>query len=117
MGKIVLEVPGWLPERINVLLRAHWAKQRKLGREAAAVVGAARLLAGVPAGCKTKRSVSVVYSQPRGSADPDARWKQLLDALVKAGLLKDDSQDWCVPLPPVTVRGPRGTVVTLEDLG
>jgi hypothetical protein len=28
-------------------------------------------------------------------ADPDAYWKSLLDALVHAGLLVDDSPKWC----------------------
>lgn len=116
----VIAIDGWLPERVNVLLRCHWSQRKKLMVTASQQVGLARLLAGVPRADDTRarRRVSVVYQQPRGpAADPDARWKHLLDALVRAGLLVDDSPKWCELGSVETVRGPRQTVVTLEDVG
>lgn len=116
----IIRVDGWLPERANVLLRCHWSRRRKLLIAAGQHMGLARLLAGVPRADDTqaRRRVSVVYHQPRGpAADPDARWKHLLDALVNAGLLVDDSPKWCELGSVETVRGPRQTVITLEDVG
>lgn len=91
-------------------------RRHRLTLEAGQVCGVARMLSGLPMGCNTKRRVSVVYHQPRGAADRDARWKLLLDGLVRAGLLKDDSPAWCVLGTVETVKGSKRTVVTLEDI-
>ena len=114
MDRITLTITGWIPERLNVLLRSHWRVRAKATERAAKVIGTERFTAGIPFGCEERRRVSVVYSQPTGQADADARWKVLLDGLVGAGLLHDDSPAWCELGTVETVRGELQTVVTLE---
>src|SRR4051812_23593183 len=66
-----------------------------------------------------KRRVSLLISLAprRKSPDPDSWWKSLLDALVQAGALVDDSDDWCECGPVIYEHGTRsGMVITLEDI-
>ena len=61
--------------------------------------------------------MNVLVTAPGRLPDPDNLLKSLLDALVHAKLLVDDSAAW-VELGEVRVErgGHRKTVVTLEDL-
>lgn len=117
MDRITLTVKGWLPERLNELLRSHWRVRTKATERAAQLIGTERFLAGIPIGCEERRRVSVTYHQPAGVADDDARWKVLLDGLKGAGLLKDDSPAWCEMGTVATVRGEMRTVIVLEPAG
>jgi Holliday junction resolvase RusA-like endonuclease len=112
----VVTIEGFLPERLNVLLRLHWAKrQRALKSDAERVWAAVREASVPPAtGC---RRMSVRFESPRTPADRDARLKSLQDALVKAKMLFDDSPHWLLLGNVESVRGPtRRTVITLEDV-
>jgi hypothetical protein len=49
--------------------------------------------------------------------DPTAYAKTILDALTVNGLIVDDSAEWCeFVYPPTYARGPKLTVLRLEDL-
>jgi hypothetical protein len=64
-----------------------------------------------------RRRVTMVITGPYGFLpDPDAPLKSGLDALVTAGLLVDDSLRWADWVRPVFLRGPKGTVIELEDI-
>jgi Holliday junction resolvase RusA-like endonuclease len=112
----VVTIEGFLPERLNVLLRLHWSKrQRALKSDAERVWAAVREASVPPAtGC---RRLSVRFESPGTPADPDARTKSLADALVKAKVLLDDSPHLLILGSVESVRGPtRRTVITLEDV-
>ena len=112
-----LEVPGWVPCELNKLL-GHWgnaASRKKHDRE---IIARAVLAYAVPpATCKRIVSLLIVLPKGQRAYDPDAPWKSLLDALVSAGALKNDSRAWVQAQP---VRFARGegltTFITLQDV-
>ena len=113
-----LEIPGWQPTPLNRLIGYHWATRSKRKVHDAEIVGRAVKVYGIPP-ATTKRRVSLLVVLPKGkrATDPDSLWKSLLDSLVHAGALKNDSPAW-VELAPV--RWARGealeTFITLEDM-
>jgi hypothetical protein len=116
-----ITIDNWLPPTINRLMRMHFARRGKLLSEAATFVACYARLAEPPvppAWCR--RRVTLTLSAPGGDGpkvgDPDARLKVALDALVRAGMLVDDSDEWCELMPRVRLRGEVRTVITLEDL-
>jgi hypothetical protein len=108
-------VEGFLPTRLNELLRAHWSKRARLLKGDAERVGFAYRQSGIPE-ARGKRRVSVCYLSPRPPRDLDASLKGLLDALVACGALLDDSPAWCELGRLTFDAGPRATVIGLEDL-
>ncbi len=106
-------IPGYLPPRLNEMLRMHWARRSRLQKEADQFVGCYGR--GVPKAAGRRR-VSLTFHG--GRADPDARLKIVLDALVHSRLLIDDSQEWCQigEIRNAGRRGDKATVVTLEDI-
>ena len=109
-----IRIPDYLPMRLNELLRAHWAVRRKAQKTADKLVFYYGASAAVPL-ARTRRRVSLTFHG--GRADPDARLKLVLDALVHAGYLVDDSQKWClIDPPPTNAPGPRAVTIRLEDL-
>jgi hypothetical protein len=113
-----LEICGWTPTLVNELLHAHPMRAATLKRSDRDLVRGYAFVAGIPAALGKRRVSVELHGWPRGRLpDPDAVWKSLLDALVAAGLLVDDSARWCEPVPPTFVRSPRRrTVVTLESV-
>lgn len=109
-------IPGYLPPRLNVFLRMHWAKRSRAQKEADAMVKVYSRNAWLVPLALGKRRVSLAFHG--GRADPDARLKVVLDALVHARLLIDDSEQWCEigDVRNAGRRGDKATVVTLEDL-
>jgi Holliday junction resolvase RusA-like endonuclease len=91
----VLEIPGYLPLSLNRLMRSRKLRMSEPKR-AAEHFGIARLVFGVPK-ATTKRRVSLVFTVAKGKPkpDPDNLVKVVLDGLVKAGVLVDDSDEWC----------------------
>jgi hypothetical protein len=116
----VLYLPDWQPKALNKL-QGHWAKRSKLkGQDRARIAAAA--FANRLGRAERPRSVQLILALAKGQrgVDPDASYKSLLDALVHAGLLVNDSPAWCRALPPEYLRclhGARpGAFVVLTDL-
>lgn len=110
-----MEIPGWAPTLDNQLrgnvMAVHLRKKADVEQ-----VARAKLVYGVPKATGPRR-VSVEISGRYGrKPDPLAPFKSLLDALTRCGLLVDDDTRYCVPEPARYVRGPKGTVIILEDL-
>lgn len=119
MVAYVIEIPDFLPATVNDLLRMHWAPRNRLLKEEAQLVALYARLAGVPpASCR--RRVTIAFRAPGGRrakvGDPEARFKGLLDALVKCGCLVDDSDEFLDLMPRVRERGAVRTLIVLEDL-
>lgn len=113
-----LEIPDWHPARLNQFIGRAWPVVARLKKIDRTIVTAEARNAGVPL-ATTRRHVGLtIVLGPRGRAsDPDAYWKSLLDALVCAGLLVDDSAKFVAYDCPTFERGPaRLTRVLLTDL-
>ncbi len=92
--------------------------QTKLKRRDRIIIAEAAALAGIPP-ATGKRAVrlTVVLSAGQRGADTDAYWKSLLDALVRCGMLVDDSRQHVELLPVEFARGEsRRMFVELYDL-
>jgi len=91
--RLTITLPLRLAPSLNLLLRTHWAKRRRMLREAAWLVAEARLAAGWDrAADPANVRLEVVR---RSSRRPDfdnmvGAAKLAIDALVLAGVLQDD---------------------------
>jgi Holliday junction resolvase RusA-like endonuclease len=113
-----LMIPGWMPVPLNKMLGHHWGTATKHKRADRLVVKAAVLAYHVPR-AEVRRRVTVLVVLPKGkrAPDPDALYKSLLDAMVEAGALVNDSYRWVVADPVEFARGDKlTTFVTLEDV-
>jgi hypothetical protein len=113
-----LEVPGWVPTRLNKLLGSHWAAAGRLKDKDANVLATAVMVYGVPkAEGKRRVRLHIVFPKGERAADKDAYHKSLLDGLVKCGAIRNDSHVWVEWEPPTYSRGDaKVTYVTLEDV-
>lgn len=113
-------IPDWRPALLNELMRSHWSKVGRLKRRDREMVAAYSRLANVPPARGPRRVGLIIGGNryPERAPDPDGVWKSLLDALVHARMLIDDSAEWCELKRPVFHRRPEGfrTVITLEDV-
>ncbi len=132
-------IPGWHPAPLNKLLGHHMAaarlkaKDREQVARAALVYGLRKarvvnppLMADAIEGCgvdiskiKRRMSLTIVAEPGKRACDPDAYSKSLLDAMVHAGLLVNDSRHWVVMEPVKYLRGTKdmwGSLVILEDM-
>jgi hypothetical protein len=111
-----MDIPGWRPALINDLVGRHpMAIHKRKGRDLKQVATAC-LVFGVPK-ATTRRRVRLTISGRYGRfPDDDSPFKSVLDALVRCGALVDDSREWCECDEPRFVRGPRFTVIELEDI-
>ena len=88
------ELPAIWPSQ-NVYDRWHWARQR---RQVEFWAGLIRCQLKAPAACDEFRTVLLqCYRRQRcrDKANLEGGAKGLVDGIVRAGLLKDDSSDWC----------------------
>jgi Holliday junction resolvase RusA-like endonuclease len=70
-----------------------------------------------PASGKRRVSLTVLLAKGTRRRDPDAWWKSILDALVHARALLNDSGAWVELGPVKDVRADRnGMVLLIEDL-
>lgn len=118
-GTQKFQIDNWQPTSVNRLLQLHWYARNALKIADADVVKIAGLNGNITQ-AKGKRlvRVTVVLSyRQRRSPDDDNLRKSLLDALVKAGYLVDDSPKWCTVEPFVFLKGPKkATIIELEDV-
>ncbi len=104
----------WQPAPLNKLL-GHWSKSAKLKKLDRGVI--AYYFADTPkAQGKRRITLEIILGKGQRGCDPDAYWKSLCDALVHAGMLKDDSAKWVELAPVVFSRGTMGSKITLEDM-
>jgi hypothetical protein len=113
-----LIVPRWHPARLNQFNDCRWTRARLKKKDRLMIWIESRLQGIPPAVGRRRISLHIVMAPKKRKPDPDAFWKSLCDALVKADRLVDDNSRWC-ELGPVTFgRGPEAsTVITLEDIG
>lgn len=113
--KNVLIIPDFVPTPLNQLLRSVKARIRLKRGDREIVCHYAREQELPQA--EGPRRVSVMIEMPGRRVDPDSVLKSLLDCLVCAGLLVNDSSRWC-QLGDVRVEkaAKRRTTVVLEDI-
>lgn len=112
-----LVLPQFTPTPLNRLMRGRRRDRIRLARGDRDLVAHYAREQEIPR-AETPRRVSLVVTMPEGTRrpDPDSLWKSLLDALVEAGLLVNDSARW-VELGTIKWdRGERQTTVSLENL-
>jgi hypothetical protein len=116
MGVYQLVIPDWLPVTLNQLL-GHWRRSGRRKRSDREVIRGYWFASGWPA-ARGRRRVSITLTQVSGRPrDPDGVRKSVLDALVHAGAIVDDSQLW-LEEGPVTIEfgARRQTQIVLEDV-
>lgn len=113
-----LTIDRWRPPSLNETLRKHWSKRARPIRQAADLLAAEAIFQGVPkAKGKRRVSLAIVLSGNQRPYDRDNAWKLLLDSCVKAGLLVDDSPEWCETGDVAYERGKTTrTTITFEDI-
>lgn len=117
----VMTIHGWVPARINQILRRGGSKLKKRNRQR---IAAEQRFNPIPE-ATTRRKVTIEITWAKGdqSGDPDAYYKATLDALKHAKLLKDDTNRWVelvhpiyLPANPRHRTDKRMTRIILEDL-
>jgi hypothetical protein len=113
-----IAIDGWRPASLNELLRGGpWGAHRLKKRDREYVALFANLARVPRATVRRRVSLRIVLPPKQRRWDGDALWKSLLDACVRAGLLKDDGPKWCELGEIVYQRGTSlATTIILEDI-
>lgn len=114
-----LYLPEFTPRSLNTLMRGHWSKAHKAKKADKEVIFGHAHQQGLTMLPDDKRQVSllIVLGKGQKKMDEDNLWKSLLDALVNAGVLVDDSPKWCQRGTVSYARGDApATFVILEDV-
>jgi hypothetical protein len=114
-------VPNWTPPSLNSFTGRHWKAINKAKRDVAELLTVYAMRAGIKRCTYTYRPVrrvrvAVLYAGSK--PDPDNLQKVLNDALKRARLIVDDSEEW---MTPYTVglkktEGEPSTFIFLRDL-
>lgn len=117
VGRVwTLAIDGWRPHLLNELIGKHPFVIHKRKKSDAEVIAFEAVRQSVPGACG-KRLVELTIQGPwRRRPDCDSPQKSFLDAMVTAGLLVDDSDEWCDWTKPKFPRGELRTTVTLEEV-
>lgn len=117
---IAREVPSW-----NTFLgHSHWLmtnEKRKWYKETSMAIIVAGANGKIPQSFKeniTKRMVTVTAYRKRSIDTDNVCLKPVMDALVTAGVLRDDSRKWCdllVKQEKCKKKEPPHTVVIIEE--
>jgi len=91
-------------------------KAAGMKRKDADVVARACLVYGVPKATGPRRVGLAITGRFRRLPDPDSPLKSCLDALSRAGAILDDDAGRCRWDVPTFARGPKATIITLEDI-
>ena len=113
-----LVIDRWAPARLNQSAGYHWSRKHKQKKFDRQLILLESIQQRIPK-ADGKRQVNLyVEGFLRGRLpDPDSFWKSLLDGLVGAGLLIDDSQEWCEMGRTTIKRSPTPkTIIVLEDI-
>lgn len=112
---IRIEIPDWHPAPLNKQ-NAHWTVRHRLKKADREMVA---FYSRTFPKAKVKRllRLTIVLGKGERGCDVDAYDKSLLDALVHAGMLVDDSKNWVVKAPNIYERAKtKATIIELEDL-
>lgn len=114
----IVHVPAWLPATGNKILRSHWSVESRSKSTGVTAMMLAAKTARVPAARGPRRAAALLTGWRHGKMpDADAFDKCLLDVLVRAGLLVDDSPRFLVGRLAVwTRRGRDATTIALWDV-
>jgi hypothetical protein len=115
-----LIIPRWQPARINQFAGHHWSKMHRLKRVDKNLLCGYVAWARIPVATGPREVSLTITLSPsqRREPDPDGVWKALLDGLVHAKMLIDDSRKWCKQGDVTFERGEqKATTITLRDLG
>lgn len=108
-------IEDWRPTLINEMLRVHWATRYKQKNKDRRTLE--KHSKHIPQAKKKRRvELEIGLAGRQKECDPDAPWKNLLDGLVKCGLLIDDSAKWCEISPLTFTRGKKYTRIKLIDI-
>lgn len=113
-----MNIPGWTSTPLNKLMTVHWGTAARCKKADVQVVGNAKMAAGVP-DATTKRRIEIIVIYPKGQRqyDKDAFLKSLLDAMVRAKVLVNDSPAWADYDLPEYARGDKlRTIITVQEL-
>ena len=114
-----LTLDNWHPTLWNAVRGRHWSQELRAKKRDARVYEMLARVQGVPPPTGKRRVTLRLTGWERGGVFPDrdAPLKVALDALKRAGLLLDDGPRGLEGMPMVEYeRGPRRTVITLEDV-
>ena len=116
MAVYTIKIPNWRPTPLNQIMGAHWAVGHKRKKADANIIRC--YTRHLPtAECKRVVSLKMILGKGQRKFDDDAPWKSLLDALVQAKMLVDDSPKWCAFTAPEYERGEMPyTIITLTDI-
>lgn len=114
----IIKIPLWHPAPLNKLMENRW-KAARLKKASKEFIWWSAKAANTPQ-ATGKRIVTLTIALGKGmrGCDPDAYWKDLLDAMVFAKLLRDDSPKW-IELNPVKYLRESdwwGTIIELQDV-
>lgn len=112
-----ITIPKWHPTTVNRLLNCHWAvagKRKSIDRK---MICYECKRHRVPRTEGRRRVSLIIHLDPgQRGADVDAYWKSILDALVHAGAICNDSHRWSELGLVRFMRDGMGTTITLEDI-
>jgi len=115
MATVEIIIPAFRFAALNAYLGKHWSVGHKLKKRDKAMVMAYSM--GKPKATDKRRvDLHVTLEGRQKAADPDALLKSCFDALVHAGMLKDDTCE-LVAIGSITYgRGKSETRITLTDI-
>src|ERR1700688_2167962 len=113
-----LRIEDWHPTPLNKLMGCHWGTASKRKNSDYLVIKEAALRWEMRRSSAYRKVKLTIYLRPRQRAcDPDAYLKSLLDALVNAALIVDDSRTHGSLEPVEFVRSDRmATEIELTDV-
>jgi Holliday junction resolvase RusA-like endonuclease len=116
--KQTLTLHNYHPPTINELLSGHWSKGARLKKRCVGIVWASCVEQKLTkATGKRMVAIEITTNKAGRRADPDAYYKSTLDALVKCGMLVDDSSQWCEHAQTLVRFGDKNeTVILLTDI-
>lgn len=110
-----ITIPNYKPHSLNEFVGKHWRVGYDLKNECKQLVKT--YCKNLPkATGKRQVSMHIVLGPRARKLDADNAWKLILDALKFAGMLVDDSPDYCVTTEPTYSRGEKATIIKLVDL-
>jgi hypothetical protein len=117
-----ITIPNWIPKSDNKF--KHWSDRYAGSNEAGDLLAVYANNEGIPrisGGYRPVRFMTMrVSTAKRGRLpDPSNMLKCLLDGMVRAKLIVDDSYEWCKWTMPIVERATAdrwGTVITIIDI-